>query len=101
MVSAAAADGYPEVRLVFMWICRKCGEPHQDQFKECWKCVGAEMEDHTTAVSAKPLPTPSEPRLRSLSSILVRAGIGFMFGMLLSWSSLNLIPRSILPDEWI
>ena len=27
-----------------MWICSKCGEPHQDQFKECWKCVGGEIQ---------------------------------------------------------
>ena len=87
-----------------MWICRKCGEPHQDQFKECWKCVGAEMDEHVVAGEPKLTPTlpPKARTLRSLGSILLRAGIGFLVGMLLGLSSLNFInPKTMLPEEWI
>jgi hypothetical protein len=81
-----------------MWICPKCGEPHQDQFKDCWKCVGAEMEEHVTAELPKPLPPGRERRLRSLRSILLRAAIGFVVGLLVSLSSLKFIDlRSVLP----
>ena len=87
-----------------MWICRKCGEPHQDQFKECWQCVGAEMDEHVMA-GEPPLKAalpPTERKLRSLGSILLRAGIGFLVGLLIGLSSLNFInPSTILPEEWI
>jgi len=23
-----------------MWTCPTCGEKHEDQFEECWKCAG-------------------------------------------------------------
>lgn len=23
-----------------MWVCENCGESHEDQFTECWKCAG-------------------------------------------------------------
>lgn len=26
-----------------MWICPKCGERLEDQFKSCWKCAGREL----------------------------------------------------------
>lgn len=87
-----------------MWICRRCGEPHQDQFKECWKCVGAAMDEHVVAGEPKLTPTlpPKERKLRSVGSILLRAGIGFLVGMLIGLSSLNFInPSKILPEEWI
>ena len=85
-----------------MWTCKRCGEPHQDQFKECWKCVGAEMDEHVTAEPPRPeLPKhPPERRLRSTGSILLRAGTGFLLGTLLSMSSCNFIsPQTVIPDQ--
>ena len=85
-----------------MWVCPKCGEPHQDQFKECWKCVGAEMEmgEHVTAEPPRPVLPPAERRLRSFSSVLARAAVGFLIGAVLSLSSLNLVnPQTILPGQ--
>jgi hypothetical protein len=70
-----------------MWICPSCGEPHQDQFKECWKCVGAEMPDHLSeaeAPSFTPAGTAPETRLRPIGSFLVRAAAGFLLGALIS-----------------
>jgi hypothetical protein len=85
-----------------MWICQRCGEPHQDQFKECWKCVGKGVDEHVTAEPPRPEPPkpPAERRLRSTGSILVRAGIGFLVGTLLSMSSCNFVnPQTVLPDQ--
>ena len=85
-----------------MWICPRCGEPHQDQFKECWKCVGAETDEHVTAEPPRPQPPkqPPERRLRSTGSILLRAGIGFLLGTLLSMSSCNFIsPQTVISDQ--
>ena len=83
-----------------MWICPRCGEPHQDQFKECWKCIGAEMNEHVTAELPKPMPPAPERRLRPVSSILLRAGMGFLIGVLLSLSSCDLVnPRTLLPGQ--
>jgi hypothetical protein len=83
-----------------MWICPRCGEPHQDQFKECWKCVGSEMNEHVTAEPPRlTAPTP-ERRLRPVGSILLRAGAGFLIGVLLSLSSCDLVnPRALLPGQ--
>lgn len=67
-----------------MWICQRCGEPHQDQFKDCWKCIGAETAELETPELAPPVPTTPERPLRSLRSILLRALIGFGIGTLLS-----------------
>jgi hypothetical protein len=64
-----------------MWICPRCSEQHEDQFKECWKCAGAEMHPEATAIAARPLPS-AEPKLRPLSSILFRAGLGFVVGLI-------------------
>lgn len=85
-----------------MWICPRCGEPHQDQFKECWKCIGAEIDEHVTAGTPRPEPSkpPPERRLRSTGSILLRGGIGFLFGTLLSISSCNFVnPQTVLPGQ--
>jgi len=83
-----------------MWICPKCGEPHQDQFKECWKCVGAEMEEHVTAEPPRPTLPPKERKLRSFQSILMRAAVGFLLGALLSLSSCNFVnPQSLFPGQ--
>lgn len=87
-----------------MWICQTCGEPHQDQFKECWKCVGTQIDERRMAGEPPPkasLPAP-ERKLRSLGSIVVRALAGFLIGMVLSLSSLNFInPRAILPEVMV
>jgi hypothetical protein len=65
-----------------MWICERCGEPHEDRFKVCWKCAGDEHQHHVTA---EPIPFAPhvvgegpERKLRSLGSILVRALIAFV-----------------------
>ncbi len=82
-----------------MWICPRCGEPHQDQFKECWKCAGpAEADTHVIAEAPRPaLPAP-DVKLRSMGSIMLRAGVGCLIGLLLSFSSFNFIrPESFLP----
>jgi hypothetical protein len=63
-----------------MWTCPNCGESHHDQFKECWKCVGAELIPN---VPAPIRPARPERKLRSLGSILFRAAIGFVVGTLL------------------
>jgi hypothetical protein len=84
-----------------MWVCKRCGEPHQDQFKECWKCVGAQAEESVMAGEPPPraAPLPTERKLRSLGSIIVRGLVGFLVGMVLSLSSLNFInPVTVLPE---
>jgi hypothetical protein len=66
-----------------MWICERCGERHEDQFKECWNCHDQQFTEHVTATPPKPAPSPRE--LRSIGSILVRAmiaaGIGLVLGL--------------------
>jgi len=63
-----------------MWICPTCGEAHDDRFKECWKCAGAEMEQASAPVPAPPLAPPQDRKVRSFDSILVRAAIAFVIG---------------------
>jgi hypothetical protein len=63
-----------------MWICPTCGEAHDDRFKECWKCAGAEMEQ---AAAPTPLVPSQERELRSFGSILVRAAFAFVIGGML------------------
>lgn len=82
-----------------MWTCSQCGENHQDQFKDCWKCAGPAMEQPVMAL-APPEPTPAVPerRLRSMGSILLRAGVGFFIGTILSLGTFSVInPQTILP----
>jgi hypothetical protein len=64
-----------------MWICPTCGEAHDDRFKECWKCAGAEMEQG--GALPRPLPPAQERELRSFASILVRAASAFVIGAML------------------
>jgi hypothetical protein len=85
-----------------MWICEKCGEPHQDQFRDCWKCAAAELEteEHVTATPPRPALPPPERKLRSVGSILQRAAVGFLIGVLVSLSSFSFIkPQAVLPDQ--
>src|ERR1043166_4005114 len=85
-----------------MWVCSKCGEPHQDQFKECWKCAGIEMSMGEQRAAAPPPATPKAPErpLRSTSSVLARAGVGFLIGVVLSLSSLNFVnTQTLLPGQ--
>lgn len=75
-----------------MWMCPTCGEAHDDRFKECWKCAGAEMDQ----ASLPALLTPKQDRkLRSFHSILVRAAMAFVPGALLGAA----IASRTLPSE--
>src|SRR6185369_3153996 len=60
-------------RKLRMWICRQCGEPHQDDFKLCWKCVGQEMREVPELHHA--LPPGLDRKLRPISWVIVRAAI--------------------------
>ncbi len=82
VVSTAATDGAAEVRMAYMWICSTCGEHHDDHFRHCWKCVGAETGLDSPAAPTIPKAAP-EPKLRSVESITLRAGIAFIVGALL------------------
>lgn len=63
-----------------MWVCPRCGEPHDDHFHVCWKCAAEELRDEPTT----PLPTPPvERNLRPASWILARAAVGFVIGTFL------------------
>lgn len=62
-----------------MWVCERCGEQHEDQFKECWKCFDKKLDEHVTA--APPRPAPPEPTLRPTSAILIRMVIAMTVAM--------------------
>ncbi len=65
-----------------MWTCPRCGEPNEDTFRECWKCISDEMAQHVSA--APPPPPPAPPReLRSVSAVLRYIALGFFVGMML------------------
>ncbi len=64
-----------------MWTCPSCGEQHEDQFKECWKCFGKELQHAVTANSPPPLAPPR--MLRSYGAILARMIVGALIGTLL------------------
>ncbi|MBM3995905.1 MAG: hypothetical protein FJ303_17395 [Planctomycetes bacterium] len=72
-----------------MWVCSKCGEAHQDQFKECWKCVGAEIEE--PAPPPEPAPAEAEPErpLRSNGSVVLRTVIAAVVGWCLGFAVLQ------------
>jgi uncharacterized membrane protein YvbJ len=82
VVSLASADGDAEVTGLDMWICQKCGEAHQDQFRECWKCVGAEIDSQEKAAPPTDVPPAAERELRSRASILIRIAIAFVVGLI-------------------
>src|SRR5207302_909223 len=50
---------------------------------ECWKCFGAEMDEHVTATPPKPVLEGPQRQLRSSASVLIRMAIGFGVGFLL------------------
>ena len=78
-----------------MWTCEKCGEAHQDQFKECWKCVGTEMQPlpAEAPLPSAPPPAPIQRELRStrsmVSLLVPRVAVGFVVGMLACGAILN------------
>jgi hypothetical protein len=58
------------------------------------------MDEHVTVEPPRPVPLPRERPLRSLTSILLRAGAGFLLGALLSLSSCSLVnPQSLFPGQ--
>jgi hypothetical protein len=65
-----------------MWTCTHCGEVHEDQFKECWKCADPAQSPHVTAEAPKPTSEPPPRPLRSLASILVRVVFAFIIGII-------------------
>lgn len=82
-----------------MWVCPKCGEPHEDHFKICWKCASQEMTEHVTAETPARAAVP-EPRLRSGGSIMVRIVIGFVVGAILGGAVLSRFAHSYFPPEY-
>ncbi len=72
-----------------MWTCPRCGEQHEDQFTECWKCAGADSQAQFSALPLVPL--DAEPKLRPLSAILKRAFIGFLVGAVLTMLFANIV----------
>jgi hypothetical protein len=87
-----------------MWVCPKCGEPHEDQFKVCWKCAGEEMAPAYPGPVA-PVAPPVERRLRPLSSILLRAASGFLLGFIFgAMASHRVMPAFMQPPgeyDWL
>ena len=71
-----------------MWTCPSCGEMHGDQFRECWKCAAAPEEPAAPPPATSPTP---ERKLRPMSAFLLRAGAGFLVGLVVSLSSLNFV----------
>ncbi len=83
-----------------MWVCEKCGEPHEDHFKICWKCASQDMGDQVTAEAPPHAPPPApEPRLRSGGSILVRIAIGFVVGAIAGGAVLSRFAHSYFPPN--
>jgi hypothetical protein len=72
-----------------MWTCPRCGERHEDQFKECWKCFETELDEHVTAAPPKLTPPAPPRRLRSPASVLFRAAVGFAAGMLIGMAAFH------------
>jgi hypothetical protein len=83
-----------------MWVCAKCGEPHEDHFKICWKCASQEMPEQVTADAPLLAPaTDPDPRLRSGGSILVRIAIAFVVGAILGGAASNVFTRGSMPED--
>jgi len=80
-----------------MWTCPKCGEQHGDQFAECWKCVGAEMQ---TAITAAPTaPIQAERKLRPFGYFFARAIGAFAVGASLTMLFANVVNLRMLHDS--
>jgi hypothetical protein len=78
-----------------MWTCPQCGEMHDDNFKECWKCASPEHSPHITAEPPKLVPPP-EPKLRTNGSIVMRVVVAFIIGVI---AGLAIFHRSGLAFE--
>ena len=66
-----------------MWVCQRCGETHQDQFQECWKCFDKQMDEHV-AVDPPPVLPPSDERLlRPHGFFLVLGSIAAVIGFII------------------
>ena len=64
-----------------MWVCPTCGEPHEDQFLECWKCVGAEQEREEAEALTESAGAPPAREFRSVGSALFYVAVAFILGM--------------------
>lgn len=60
-----------------MWICPSCGEKNEDHFQTCWKCTSEVLREQTPTAGELP-----PQQVRSLGSVLGRAAIGGIVGML-------------------
>ncbi len=81
-----------------MWTCPRCGEQHEDQFTECWKCAGAESQAQFSATPLGPL--DAEPRLRPASAFVKRAFLGFLAGAVLTMLFANVVNIHQLNASW-
>src|ERR1700731_2180196 len=81
-----------------MWTCPRCGEQHENQFTEGWKCAGAESQAQFSALPLVPL--DAEPKLRPLSAILKRAFIGFLVGAVLTMLFAKIVNLRQLQAAW-
>lgn len=77
-----------------MWICPTCGEPHEDQFAECWKCAGAALEGQFSTVPLPPVAT--ERRVRPVSAILSRGVAAFFVGTFIAFVLANANQAALL-----
>jgi hypothetical protein len=76
-----------------MWICKNCGEPHQDQFHECWKCAASQSQDSIKAGEPPlhPAPSPEDRKLRPLGFFVKWGVAGFVVVTILALGLLNFI----------
>jgi hypothetical protein len=81
-----------------MWTCPRCGEQHEDQFSDCWKCAGLAEQGQ---FSAKPLPPlQTEQRLKPLSAFIKVALIAFGVGVVLSMLFTSVVDLHQLVQSW-
>lgn len=71
-----------------MWTCPTCGETHENQFVECWKCFGKEHEYHVSEKPLPPAPPAQDRTLRPVGSILFRVAIAFVIGVIMGMAML-------------